>query len=555
MSPPRDPLTEPLLADARAQRHTRRLAAIVEAQRALAVDGDDDELITNQIAEMARRLFGGDSARYELVEGDALVIRGVSGCTEEVIGTRIPLEGSLSGLAVREQRSVRCDDARTDARMTWGAQPTWRAKLATPLHLGRRTAGVISVVANEPGFFDEDDEHALELLAESLGAVLQRRYDEQRLRESETQYRSLFVDNPQPMCVYDPESGRILAVNSAGVAQYGYPEEEFLQLNLWDLVPAEEVQSWRAQIFNSPVRGSRRYTGRHRRKNGETFEVETFGNDIIFQGRRARVSLAVDVTEQRRTQREVARLNAELEERVRQRTEQLQAANAELEAFSYSIAHDLRSPLTSIDGFSRVLEEGYASALDDKGQHYLRRIQAAVLQMSELTDAMLSLAHLSRVRLKDEAVDLAEDARTVFAQLAEREPRPGAVLDAPARLWARGDPRLLHQVMANLVGNAWKFSARSARTHIRVGSQTGEDGSPVYFVADEGAGFDMQHAWRLFGAFQRLHAPSEFDGTGIGLALVQKIVNRHGGRIWAEAQPGQGATFYFTLAAEGCAGA
>jgi PAS domain S-box-containing protein len=377
--------------------------------------------------------------------------------------------------------------------------------------------------------------------------------DEQRLRESETQYRSLFVDNPQPMCVYAPESGRILAVNSAGLAHYGYSQEEFLQLSLWDLVPADEVDSWRAQIFGSPVRGSRRYTGRHRRKNGEVFEVETFGNDIVFQGRPARVALAVDVTDQRRTQREVARLNAELEERVRQRTAQLEAANAELEAFSYSIAHDLRSPLTSIDGFSRVLEESYAGALDDKGLHYLRRIQVAVRQMSELTDAMLSLAHLSRVQLKSEPVDLAEAARAVIAQLREREPQRAAQLEAPEQLWARGDPRLLQQVVANLVGNAWKFSGRSPHTHIRIGSQRGPGGETVYFVADRGAGFDMQHASRLFGAFQRLHAPSEFDGTGIGLALVQKIVARHGGRIWAEAKPGEGATFYFTLASEASA--
>jgi PAS domain S-box-containing protein len=531
------------------RRQAERLAAVAEAQRTLALTEDDEELLTNQIAEMARRLIGSEGASYELVTGDRLTVRGVSGSLGDFMGTEFPLDGSLAGLAVRERRTVRCDDVRTDARAYRPqGRPDWVSKMSTPLHVGRQTIGVISVVSRQPARFHPDDEPALELLAESLGAVLQRRQDQERLRESEQQYRSLFADNPQPMCVFDPQTLRILAVNTASIVQYGYSEAEFLGLQLFDLCPADDLQHWRDQMQSQPMSGTRHHHGRHRRRNGEAFEVEAFGNDILFQGRRARVVLAIDVTDQRRTQQEIARLNAGLEERVRQRTAQLEAANTELEAFSYSIAHDLRSPLTSIDGFSRVLEEGYAAQLDDKGRHYLRRIQAAVLQMSELTEAMLSLAHLSRVNLKDESVDLAEAARVVVAQLHEREPQRVYELEAPQRLWARGDPRLLHQVVANLVGNAWKFSARADVTRIRLRGDVQADGSTVYCVADNGAGFDMAHAWRLFGAFQRLHAPSDFEGTGIGLALVQKIVARHGGRIWADSRPGEGATFYFTLA-------
>jgi PAS domain S-box-containing protein len=257
-----------------------------------------------------------------------------------------------------------------------------------------------------------------------------------------------------------------------------------------------------------------------------------------------------DITERRRAENEVARLNAELEERVRQRTAQLEAANAELEAFAYSIAHDLRSPLTSIDGFSHTLESLCAEAIGDRGRHYLRRIRAGVRQMSDLTDAILSLARLSRVRLRWEKVDLAFLAHASLAQLREHEPGRDVHIEIAESLHAQGDPRLLAQVVANLVGNAWKFSARKPSTHIRIGSEMGEGGEPVYFVADRGAGFDMAHAGRLFGAFHRLHAASEFEGTGIGLALVQKIVHRHAGRIWVQARPDEGATFYFTLAAE-----
>jgi signal transduction histidine kinase len=245
---------------------------------------------------------------------------------------------------------------------------------------------------------------------------------------------------------------------------------------------------------------------------------------------------------------EIAQLNAELEARVAQRTAQLEAANAQLEAFSYSIAHDLRSPLTSIDGFAHLLETCDPAEAATRGRHYLQRIRAGVRQMSELTEAMLTLAHLSRVELGDEEVDLAELARASLAQLSEANPQRQVTAEIAGHLPVRGDPRLLAQVMANLVGNAWKFSARKPDLWIRVGSEQ-QGGATVYFVADHGAGFDMAHASRLFGAFQRLHGASEFEGTGIGLALVDKIITSHGGRIWADARPGEGATFYFTLPA------
>ena len=254
-----------------------------------------------------------------------------------------------------------------------------------------------------------------------------------------------------------------------------------------------------------------------------------------------------DVTERVIAGREIMRLNAELEERVARRTAQLEAANKELEAFSYSIAHDLRAPLGSIDGFSQMLEQAAGQELGERCRHYLSRIRAGVRQMGELTDGLLSLANLSRTSLRSESVDLAALARAAVTALRERSPARAADVEIAAALPARGDSRLLAQVIGNLVGNAWKFTARKERAHIEVGVIPGPDGSPVYFVRDNGAGFDMAYASKMFEAFQRMHSPADFEGTGIGLAIVHKVVARHGGRIWAESAPDRGASFYFTL--------
>ena len=254
-----------------------------------------------------------------------------------------------------------------------------------------------------------------------------------------------------------------------------------------------------------------------------------------------------DVTQRVQAQREILRLNAELEERVRQRTGQLEAANKELEAFSYSIAHDLRAPLSSIDGFSQMLQQTAGGALPERCNHYLARIRAGVKQMADLTEGLLSLANYSRASLRWEEVDLAVLARNTIAALRERAPQREVQVNVEASLPVRGDPRLLAQVMSNLLGNAWKFTARGPGARIDVGCERDASGALTYFVRDNGVGFDMAHAARMFEAFQRMHSAAEFEGTGIGLAIVHKIVTRHGGRIWADSAPGQGATFRFTL--------
>ncbi len=243
---------------------------------------------------------------------------------------------------------------------------------------------------------------------------------------------------------------------------------------------------------------------------------------------------------------QLRRLNLELEDHVNQRTAELQASIKELESFSYSVSHDLRSPLRGINGFSRLLLDDYGERLDEQGKEYLRRICAATLRMSELIDGMIDLAQLTREPIRLAEVDLSRLAESVARELRGAEPERKVEFSAMPGIKAHGDERLLRVVLLNLLSNAWKFTARKEVGHVAFGRrQVGN--SLAYYVRDDGAGFDMKYADKLFGAFQRLHGVKEFAGTGIGLATVQRIVQRHGGLVWAEGEIDKGATFYFTL--------
>ena len=238
-----------------------------------------------------------------------------------------------------------------------------------------------------------------------------------------------------------------------------------------------------------------------------------------------------------------------LEQRVAQRTAELEALNAELDAFAYSVSHDLRAPLRRIDGFASLLIADHAGALGTSGQHYLTRIRACSADMDALIAGLLTLSGAVRSELNKRQVDLSEIARTTIEHLRQDEPARHVVSAIEDGVRGVGDPRLLRSVLENLLGNAWKFSRAADPARVAFGRAV-VDGAACYFVSDNGAGFDAAHAReRLFGAFQRLHSVEEFAGTGIGLATVRRIVNRHGGRVWARSQPGAGATFYFTLGA------
>ncbi len=258
-------------------------------------------------------------------------------------------------------------------------------------------------------------------------------------------------------------------------------------------------------------------------------------------------SLSVAI-EQARLREQVEHHAAELEQRVAERTAQLRATNRELESFSYSVSHDLRAPLRAVDGFSQALEEDYADVVDDIGKDYLHRIRAASQRMSQLINDVLYLSRVTRLGMHLKQVNLSELAKDVVTELRLRDAEREVEFIIEDEVFAQADDRLLRIALENLLGNAWKFTSKHERARIEFGV-TEQDGETVYFVRDDGAGFDMNYADKMFTAFQRLHRISEFEGTGIGLATVQRVIHRHGGRIWAEGAVEQGATFYFTLPA------
>jgi signal transduction histidine kinase len=327
------------------------------------------------------------------------------------------------------------------------------------------------------------------------------------------------------------------------------------------------MSSWMQNIVTRPILaiaeiardvvGRRDYSRRAAKMSAD--EVGTLAeafNDMLAQIERRTLELEAsntklgrEVEERSRAEREVLRLNAELEDRVRERTAQLETANQELEAFSYSVSHDLRAPLRAIDGFGQALVDDFPQHLPEAARRYLTKIRASTQYMAQLIEDLLNLARVSRGALEHRAVDLSQLAREVAGELEQREPSRSVELSVWEGMRAEGDPHLLRIALENLIGNAWKFSSKCEKPHIEIGALK-DHGRTTFFVRDNGAGFDMAFADKLFGAFQRLHAARDYAGTGIGLATVQRIVQRHGGRIWAEAEVGKGAVFFFTLAFE-----
>jgi PAS domain S-box-containing protein len=372
--------------------------------------------------------------------------------------------------------------------------------------------------------------------------ITERKLAEEALRESEKKYREL-VDNALVGIYMTGLNGEIIFANKALAKMYEFESpEEMMSSSILSRYKNNENRKVLIETLKKEGEVNN-YELEHLTKSGKTINIllsATFEANVLS-------GMVMDITKRNQAEEEIRRLNAELEQRVVGRTAQLEAANKELEAFSYSVSHDLRAPLRSIDGFSQALQEDYGEKVEGQGKDYIRRIRAATKRMADLIDALLTLSRVTRSEIRLENFDLSRLARTIAADLQKIQPDRQAEFIIPEGLTANGDARLLRIVIENLIGNAWKFTSKKENACIELGSLQQGDGKLAYFVKDNGAGFDMAYADKLFGAFQRLHGAEEFSGTGIGLATVQRIIHRHGGRVWAEGKPEKGATFYFTF--------
>lgn len=370
-----------------------------------------------------------------------------------------------------------------------------------------------------------------------------------QLRDNQIFLDSILENLPSMVFVKGARDLRFAFFNKAGERLLGYTRAELLGRNDYDFFPQEQadffVQNDRrviqsgvlVEISEEPIQ-TRHQGMRYLR----TRKIPIFDSDGCPQHL---LGISEDITERKAAEEKIRELHACLERNV----QDLEIANRELVSFAYSVSHDLRAPLRAVNGYARILREDCAELSDVQFHGYLEKIANAASRMSLLIDGLLDLSRLSRQELHCEAIDLSEMARAITKELVDGEPGRDASVVIEDDMRAMGDPTLLQAAMHNLLHNAWKFSARSPNTYIQVGrlDHAASQDKVTYFVRDNGAGFSMRYQEKLFGPFQRLHGDKEFEGTGIGLATVQRIVQRHGGRIWAEAEEGRGATFFFTL--------
>ena len=382
-------------------------------------------------------------------------------------------------------------------------------------------------------------------IAYVFGALAEKKDETMTALHEAQQEKSLILQNLTELVVLHDNEHHILWANPAAGNSFGVNQEEIVGQKCYEVwqhrnSPCDECPVSKA-LKTGNVHSGEITTSDGRCWSITGSPVRNDNGQII-----GAIETALNISERKQAEEDLQKLNVELEQRVKERTAELESLNKELDAFSYSVSHDLRSPLYSIQGFSQALMEDYSEALDEQGKDYLNRVHAAGQRMGELIDDLLKLSRVTRLEMHREEVDLSAFASSYLTALQEQEPERQVHTIIAPKIVVMGDASLLRIALENLLGNAWKFTEHVEQAEIEF-SALQYNYQVVYSIRDNGAGFDMCYANKLFSPFQRLHNQEEFTGTGIGLSIVSRIVQRHGGKIWAKGEVGQGATFYFTL--------
>lgn len=559
-------ITELKEAEEALREQTRTLEVLNRIGTALAAELNLERLVqvvTDAGKEVTGAMFGAFSYKHLNGHGEQFSLHTTAGAPRSVFEhLPLPSHRPFAPPAEVEKEILRIDDVLHDARAPKSLlpsgpschEPPLRSYLAIPVvsHSGETLGGLL-FGHPAPGVFTERSQRLLAGIAAQAAVALDNARLYRAVSKSESHFRQLADAMPQIVWTADPE-GRIDYLNRRWYDFTGLREDPGTNESYFQFMHEEDrlpcIGAWNeavasGQSFQAECRLRENHSGDYRWHLVRAVPIRDEQDRLVSW-----FGTCTDIDAQKRAEGEVRELNTALERRVSERTAQLQTANKELEAFSYSVSHDLRAPLRSIDAFSQLVREDYQDKLDEQGKQYLEIVGESSRHMGQLIDDLLHLSRVTRSEIRRRPVDLSALARQVFAGLKQLEPKRAMEIIIAPDLQTEGDERLLRIALENLINNAWKFTAKQPRPRIEVGHEI-QGTETVFFVRDNGAGFDMAYANKLFGAFQRLHSTTEFPGHGIGLATVQRIISRHGGRIWASAVVNQGATFYFTIPREG----